>query len=128
MNAGRAMWYAIFAGDDCYHLVKSLTRHTLCGLPTLRRDKGGEEYSPPARVLHEQPPVGLYRSCPRCVAESNAATRRGGGQDARRGRRATTRRPLLFESSARDRRGSVTVLALGLAAPAPHFQTRRHEV
>jgi hypothetical protein len=72
-SEGTGMWYAIFAGDDYYHLVKSQSVYTLCGLPTLKRDRGGEEYHPPARVLRESPPVGLYRSCPRCVAEDNSA-------------------------------------------------------
>ena len=67
------MWYAIFPGDDYYHLVRPQTNYTLCGLPTLKRDRGGEEYRPPARVLHEPPPAALYRSCPRCVAEDNAS-------------------------------------------------------
>jgi len=70
------MWYAIFPGDDYYHLVKSQTNYTLCGLPTLKRDRGGGDYHPPARVLHEPPPAALYRSCPRCVAENNASEAR----------------------------------------------------
>ncbi|MFL6334233.1 MAG: hypothetical protein ACJ754_13045 [Pyrinomonadaceae bacterium] len=79
------MWYAIFLGDDYYHMVKSQSTYTLCGLPTIRRDRGGGEYRPPARVLHEVPPAGLYRSCPRCVVEANAATQKGDDQDERRG-------------------------------------------
>jgi len=79
------MWYAIFPGDYYYHLVKSQTNYTLCGLPTLKRDRGGDEYRPPARVLHGQPPAALYRSCPRCVAETNAAKQRGEVEDARGG-------------------------------------------
>jgi hypothetical protein len=74
------MWYAIFPGDDYYHLVKSQTSYTLCRLPTLKRDRGGEEYHPPARVLHGQPHPSLYRSCPRCVAEDNASKSRVAGQ------------------------------------------------
>lgn len=71
------MHYAIFPGDDYhYHLVKPQTYYTLCGLPTLKRDRGGGEYRPPARMLPEQPPSALYRSCPRCVAEDNSAKRR----------------------------------------------------
>ena len=72
------MWYAIFAGDDYYHLVKPQTSHTLCGLPTLKRERGGGEYRPPARVLREPPPAALYRSCPRCMAEGNASKARDG--------------------------------------------------
>jgi hypothetical protein len=79
------MWYAIFPGDDYYHLVKSQSHYTLCGLPTLKRDRGGGGYRPPARVLHEQPPAALYRSCPRCVAEANAAKQRGEDPDTRGG-------------------------------------------
>ena len=76
------MWYAIFPGDDYYHLVKSQSHYTLCGLPTLKRDRGGEEYHPPARVLNEPPPTALYRSCPRCVAEANTSkTKDGGGEE-----------------------------------------------
>jgi len=67
------MWYAIFAGDDYYHLVRSQTNYTLCGLPTLKRDRGGGEYRPPARVLQESPSTARYRSCPRCVAEDNTS-------------------------------------------------------
>jgi hypothetical protein len=73
------MWYAIFAGDDYYHLVKPQTNHTLCGLPTLKRERGGGDYHPPARVLHRAPPAALYRSCPRCMAEENASKVRDGG-------------------------------------------------
>lgn len=72
------MWYAIFSGDDYYHLVRPQTNYTLCGLPTLKRDRGGEEYHPPARVLKEMPPAALYRSCPRCVAEDNASKAKAG--------------------------------------------------
>lgn len=71
------MWYAIFPGDDYYHLVKPQTSYTLCGLPTLKREKDAGEYHPPARVLNEVPPAGLYRSCPRCVAEENASKAKG---------------------------------------------------
>lgn len=71
------MWYAIFAGDDYYHLVKPQTNHTLCGLPTLKREMAGGDYHPPARVLHGAPPAALYRSCPRCMAEDNASKARG---------------------------------------------------
>ncbi len=71
------MWYAIFAGDDYYHLVRSQSTYTLCGLPTIRRERGGAEYRPPARVLPEAPPAALYRSCPRCVAEENSSKIKG---------------------------------------------------
>jgi hypothetical protein len=76
------MWYAIFPGEDYYHLVKTQTNYTLCGLPTLKRERGGEEYRPPARVLHEPPPTALYRSCPRCVAETNSRKQKDGGRDS----------------------------------------------
>lgn len=62
------MWYAIFPGDYYHHLVKSQSTYTLCGLPTTRRDRSGEEY---------RPPTALYRSCPRCVAEDNALKSKG---------------------------------------------------
>lgn len=70
--------YAIFAGDDYYHLVRAQSAYTLCGLPTLRRDTWLAEYRPPARGLPEAPPAGLYRSCPRYVAENNSAKTQGG--------------------------------------------------
>lgn len=71
------MLYAIFPGDDYYHLVQSQVNYTLCGLPTLKRDRRDEGYRSPARVLREPPPVELYRSCPRCVAEENSSKAKG---------------------------------------------------
>jgi hypothetical protein len=51
------MGFAIFPGDDYYHLVKSQSNYTLCGLPTLKRDRGGEEYRPrPAYRMRPRPP------------------------------------------------------------------------
>ncbi len=66
------MWYAIFRGDDHYHLMRPQVNYTLCGRPTLRRDRNNVDYHPPARVLGGAPSASQYRSCPRCAAEENA--------------------------------------------------------
>ena len=73
------MAYAVFAGDEHYHVVgRAKEHHTLCGLPTVRRRTEAGEYLPPGRVTLTPPPLNQYRSCPRCVAEVNAGESRGG--------------------------------------------------
>ena len=66
------MWYAIFSGDGHYHLMRPQVNYTLCGRPTLKRDRDGADYRPPARVLGVVPPASQYRSCHRCAAEANS--------------------------------------------------------
>lgn len=59
------MAYAVFPDDEYYHLVRAREYYTLCGLPTLRRDRAAVVYRPPARVVDAPPPSDL---CPRCEA------------------------------------------------------------
>ena len=89
------MWYAIFNGDGHYHLMKPQVNYTLCGRPTLRRDRSGDDYRPPARVLSGTPPASQYRSCPRCMVEANSG-------DARS---QTLRHPTRLAAKASGRRG-----------------------
>jgi hypothetical protein len=60
------MAYAVFPGDERYHVVKEGEDYTLCMLPALTPDEG--EHHPRARVTEEPPPASLYRFCPQCLA------------------------------------------------------------
>jgi len=66
------MAYAVFPGEKCYHIVKAKAYYTLCGLRTIRRNRGEGEYHPPARVT-VKPPSALYRSCHKCLVTLNSS-------------------------------------------------------
>jgi len=71
------MAYAVFPGDERYHVVKAGEGHTLCGLPTPGPDGGEEGYGPQALVTEEPPPASLYRFCPRCLATLDSSKKGG---------------------------------------------------
>jgi hypothetical protein len=62
------MAYAVFPGDERYHVVKAGEDHTLCGLPTLTPGEGEGEHHLRALITEGPPPASLYHFCPQCLA------------------------------------------------------------
>jgi hypothetical protein len=56
--------YAVFSGDEYYHLVRRHKYRTVCGLRLIGRGRGEKTYLPPARVLQEQAPRLPIRRVP----------------------------------------------------------------
>jgi hypothetical protein len=58
------MAYAVFPGDERYHVVKAGEDYTLCGLPALTPDEGKGEHHPLALVTEKPPTASLLPTPP----------------------------------------------------------------